>query len=339
MSMPNASSGPWRRQHRSPRAAASHADDHSRSPCGAMAEWATLRVTQPTRGRNWRGSPIRLATGAADARARRRPRAGRRSRPRAPAPIWSPRSTAPASSGWSSRSPPSARATPCSARRAASAAGTTGVRWVVDPIDGTVNFVLGIPAYAVSVAAEVDGAVVAGAVCNPVTRRAVPRRPAAAGRCSATPAGRTARRSPLDRAVIGTGFGYDRERCASGRDGSPPACCHGSRDMRRIGSAALDLCAVAAGRLDAYFEAGLNPWDYAAGALDRRGGGVRGQRAARPTPGAGAGRRGGGPRDLAATVSRCSTNWRRPRARRAAGDRLSRPVVDSGCDALGRAGA
>jgi myo-inositol-1(or 4)-monophosphatase len=144
-------------------------------------------------------------------------------------------------------------------------AGTSGVRWLLDPIDGTVNFVLGLPAFAVSVAAEVDGMVVAGAVCNPVTGEMF----------HATRGGGAwlddlrlhgPRHVALDRAVVGTGFGYDRAR--RGRQGRVAAqLLPLVADLRRIGSAALDLCAVAAGRLDAYFEAGLNPWDYAAGAL------------------------------------------------------------------------
>ncbi len=143
--------------------------------------------------------------------------------------------------------------------------GTSGVRWLVDPIDGTVNFVLGIPAFAVSVAAEVDGAVVAGAVCNPVTREMFH-----ATRGGGAWLGRHRldgpRSVPLDRAVVGTGFGYDRER----RERQGRVAAHLLplvADLRRIGSAALDLCSVASGRLDAYFEAGLNPWDHAAGVL------------------------------------------------------------------------
>jgi myo-inositol-1(or 4)-monophosphatase len=143
--------------------------------------------------------------------------------------------------------------------------GTSRVRWVVDPIDGTVNFVLGLPQYAVSVAAELDGQVLAGAVCNPATREmfhAV--RGAGAwldGRRLTGP-----RRVSLDRAVIGTGFSYDRDR--RGRQASVVGqLLPRVADIRRLGSAALDLCAVAAGRLDGYYEVGLNLWDYAAGAL------------------------------------------------------------------------
>jgi myo-inositol-1(or 4)-monophosphatase len=143
--------------------------------------------------------------------------------------------------------------------------GSTGVRWVLDPIDGTVNFVLGLPQYAVSVAAEVDGQVVAGAVCNPATGETFR---ASRGGGAFLGSRRLAgpRSVPLTKAVIGTGFGYDaavRARQAGVLVPLLPSVA----DVRRLGSAALDLCFVAAGRLDGYFEVGLNLWDYAAGGL------------------------------------------------------------------------
>jgi myo-inositol-1(or 4)-monophosphatase len=143
--------------------------------------------------------------------------------------------------------------------------GDSGVRWVLDPIDGTVNFVLGIPQYAVSVAAEVDGAVVAGAVCNVATTELFRARRGAGAFLHDT---RLSGPRPVDvaRAVVGTGFGY-----AAGRRqrqvGVVAALLPQIADIRRLGAASLDLCAVAAGRLDGYFEAGLQPWDYAAGLL------------------------------------------------------------------------
>jgi myo-inositol-1(or 4)-monophosphatase len=143
--------------------------------------------------------------------------------------------------------------------------GSSGVRWVLDPIDGTVNFVLGLPQYAVSVAAEVDGHVVAGAVCNPATGEMFH---AVRGGGAWLDGQRLSgpRNIELVRAVIGTGFSYDRGR--RGRQAAVVAeLLPLVADIRRLGSAALDLCAVAAGRLDAYFEVGLNLWDYAAGAL------------------------------------------------------------------------
>ncbi|GAB2463909.1 inositol monophosphatase family protein [Jatrophihabitans fulvus] len=143
--------------------------------------------------------------------------------------------------------------------------GTSGVRWLLDPIDGTVNFVLGIPQFAVSVAAELDGTVVAGAVCNPVSGELFRARIGAGAFLGDERLGGP-RGVPLERAVIATGFGYDaglRSRQVAAVVPLLPRIA----DLRRLGSAALDLCFLAAGRLDGYFEAGLNPWDYAAGAL------------------------------------------------------------------------
>jgi myo-inositol-1(or 4)-monophosphatase len=143
--------------------------------------------------------------------------------------------------------------------------GSTGVRWIVDPIDGTVNFVLGLPEYAVSVAAEVAGQVVAGAVANPVTGETFHAR-VGGGAYLGTDLLTGPRDVPLSRAVIGTGFGYDaqlRARQVAALVSLLPQV----GDIRRLGAASLDLCYVAAGRLDGYFEAGLSPWDHAAGGL------------------------------------------------------------------------
>jgi myo-inositol-1(or 4)-monophosphatase len=150
------------------------------------------------------------------------------------------------------------------------ASGTPGaVRWVVDPIDGTVNFIYGIPAYAVSLAAQVDGVSVAGAVADVCTCQVYS---AAAGGGAWVTAGDepTALRctgvTDLSMALVGTGFGYERRRRAA-QAALLAKLLPEVRDIRRIGSAALDLCAVAAGRLDAHYEHGLNLWDWAAGAL------------------------------------------------------------------------
>ncbi|WP_374999375.1 inositol monophosphatase family protein [Aeromicrobium sp. CTD01-1L150] len=147
--------------------------------------------------------------------------------------------------------------------------GTSGVDWVVDPIDGTVNFVYGIPVYAVSIAASIDGEVVAGFVVNIVTREqwaAV--RGGGAWRWDGT--SRQPLRAPapadLSQMLVGTGFNYVRE--VRLRQAQAVARLLGHvRDVRRLGSAALDLCALAEGRLDAYVEQGLQPWDLAAGGL------------------------------------------------------------------------
>lgn len=146
--------------------------------------------------------------------------------------------------------------------------GTSGIRWVIDPLDGTVNYLYGLPSWAVSIAAEVDGEAVVGVVAAPVrgeTYRAVRGEGAFAGdrrlRCRPAPA--------FEQALLGTGFGYLTDRRAAQaevlRSLLPQV-----RDIRRSGSAAIDLCDVACGRLDAYYERGLNPWDFAAGALIAR---------------------------------------------------------------------
>jgi myo-inositol-1(or 4)-monophosphatase len=149
--------------------------------------------------------------------------------------------------------------------------GTSGVRWVIDPIDGTVNFLYGLPAYAVSIAAEVAGQVRAGVVLNVATGELFTAT-AAGGAHLVTP-GRPepvplfgSRPASLEQSLVATGFGYRVEqRRAQGAvvAGLLPRV----RDIRRHGSAALDLCAAAAGRVDAYYELDLKPWDHAAGAL------------------------------------------------------------------------
>jgi myo-inositol-1(or 4)-monophosphatase len=145
------------------------------------------------------------------------------------------------------------------------AGGGSGVRWILDPIDGTVNYLYGLPQYAVSLAAEADGVVVAGVVINAAT----------GDEWTATLGGgawRGGKRlhgsapSGLGQALVGTGFGYDaRRREHQGR--VLAGLITQVRDIRRFGAAALDLCAVAEGTLDAYYEKGLNPWDWAAGGL------------------------------------------------------------------------
>jgi len=139
------------------------------------------------------------------------------------------------------------------------------VCWVLDPIDGTVNYLYGIPWYAVSVAATLDGVSLAGAVVEPASGRVWS---AALGR-GADLDGRPLRVSRvqrLDRALVGTGFSYRPElRERQGRLAG--ALLPRARDIRRFGSAALDLCAVAAGQLDGYYEHAIQPWDWAAGAL------------------------------------------------------------------------
>lgn len=145
------------------------------------------------------------------------------------------------------------------------AGGSGPVRWVVDPIDGTVNYLYGIPAYAVSIAAEVAGEVVVGVVHNPVsgeTWSAIRSAGAVLGDRPVRVSGET---RPA-RALVATGFGYDP--AVRARQGAAVAALLPRvRDIRRIGTASLDLCGVAGGRLDAYVEHGLQPWDLAAGGL------------------------------------------------------------------------
>jgi myo-inositol-1(or 4)-monophosphatase len=143
------------------------------------------------------------------------------------------------------------------------------VTWVLDPIDGTVNFVYGIPAYAVSVAAQVDGVSVAGAVADVVGGRLYSAGAGLGAHVTDAEGTRRLRCSAVDdlsRALVGTGFAYSHRRRGVQAQLVSKVLPR-VRDVRRIGSAALDLCMVAAGRLDAYYEHGLHVWDSAAGAL------------------------------------------------------------------------
>jgi myo-inositol-1(or 4)-monophosphatase len=151
-------------------------------------------------------------------------------------------------------------------------AGSSGLTWVVDPIDGTVNYLYAIPVYAVSVAVVVGDPLVpgrwaglAGCVHNPVTGQtwtAVAGGGAWQGPTRLRPAGPPS----LEQALVATGFGYLPE----GRRVQAELLARllpEVRDVRRIGSAAIDLCMVASGELDAYYERGLHEWDMAAATL------------------------------------------------------------------------
>lgn len=147
----------------------------------------------------------------------------------------------------------------------ASAESTTGVSWVVDPIDGTVNFLYGIPQYAVSIAASRGEEVVAGVVVNVASGEVFAARRGGGATLDGRPL-RVRDVVPLEQSLIATGFNYVAEvralqAAAVGR------MLNTVRDIRRLGSAALDLCALAAGRIDGFVEEGLNPWDRAAGGL------------------------------------------------------------------------
>ena len=151
--------------------------------------------------------------------------------------------------------------------------GTSGVRWVVDPIDGTVNYLYGLPDCAVSIAAEVDGEVVAGAVVAiPTGTEYAAARGLGATRDGAPIGVRPT--PPLAERLVLTGFGYQRvvreHQAACVAQLLPEV-----RDIRRMGSCSLDLCHVAEGSADAYVEAGPQPWDWSAGGLVLREAGGR----------------------------------------------------------------
>ena len=143
--------------------------------------------------------------------------------------------------------------------------GTSGVRWIVDPIDGTVNYLYGLPHYAVSVAAEQGGRVVAGAVVAPVLGLEYAAALGGGATLNGVPLARR-ESPPLAEALVGTGFSYERDIRAHQAE-AVARLLPQVRDIRRIGSCALDLCALAAGSLDAYVEEGPHLWDHAAGGL------------------------------------------------------------------------
>ena len=143
--------------------------------------------------------------------------------------------------------------------------GASGVRWVVDPIDGTTDFVYRHPGFSVSIAAEVEGRPVAGVVVDPLGGDEF---------CASAGHGTTRNGDPVSvsaeddpaRDLVATGFSYDpdeRRRQAAVLVEVLPRI----RDVRRMGGAATDLASVSCGRVDAYFERGLNHWDRAAGTL------------------------------------------------------------------------
>ena len=151
----------------------------------------------------------------------------------------------------------------------ASRAGTSGVRWIVDPIDGTVNYMYRLPEWAVSIAAELNGEIVAGVVHAPALgetyvagkgKGAALHKQGVQRKLTVNPA------PTMDRALVATGFGYDvQRRKAQARVAAEviPQV----RDIRRAGSASVDICSLAAGRVDAFYERGLNTWDHAAAGL------------------------------------------------------------------------
>jgi len=157
--------------------------------------------------------------------------------------------------------------------------GTSGLTWVVDPIDGTVNYLYGIPFYAVSIAVvqgdpePTSWTTLAGAVVNPALGE-VFTAAEGSGAWLGDERLHVKQGVPLSLALAGTGFSYEANRRVW-QANIVGGLIDQVRDIRRIGSAALDLCSVASGRLDLYFERGLNPWDHAAGALIAREAGAR----------------------------------------------------------------
>jgi myo-inositol-1(or 4)-monophosphatase len=166
------------------------------------------------------------------------------------------------------------------------AAGTSGLRWVVDPLDGTINFLFGIPVWAVSIACEDEHGALTGAIYDPLRDELWSAERDGPATLDGSPLD-APRQADLATALVATGFGYDadvrRVQAETAARLLPLV-----RDIRRLGSAALDLAWTAAGRYDAYYERGLNRWDLAAGELICARAG-RELRRLEPKPPAGAG--------------------------------------------------
>ena len=159
------------------------------------------------------------------------------------------------------------------AEEATQVSGRTGVRWIVDPLDGTTNYIYRYPAFGVSIGVEVDGELAGGVVHDTARDRVYTGIVGAGAACNGAPI-RVRDHADLATALTGTGFQPQPERRA--RQGEVLArVLPRVRDVRRGGSAAIDLCCVASGQLEAFYEAGLAEWDMAAGtAIVRAAGGV-----------------------------------------------------------------
>jgi myo-inositol-1(or 4)-monophosphatase len=147
----------------------------------------------------------------------------------------------------------------------AASTGTSGLRWVIDPLDGTTNYLYGFPAFCVSIGVEDHDGSLVGVVRDPLHAETFTAVRGEGSWCN----GRRLHIDPpssLDFALVGTGFSYDRDNRRRQAEEVTQVIPH-VRDIRRAGAAALDLCWVALGRLDCYFERGLQPWDWAAGSL------------------------------------------------------------------------
>jgi myo-inositol-1(or 4)-monophosphatase len=144
--------------------------------------------------------------------------------------------------------------------------GTSGVSWIADPLDGTTNFFFRVPAYSVSLAARCNGELVVGVVVDPSRHETWSAARGRGATCNGTACHVANGRSDLSTALVATGFGYRPEQRAE-QAAILPRLLPAVRDIRRFGSAALDLCWVAGGRFDAFYESGLNDWDWAGGGL------------------------------------------------------------------------
>ena len=151
--------------------------------------------------------------------------------------------------------------------------GASGVRWVVDPLDGTTNYLYGHPGWNVSIAAEDEHGAVVGVVADPILGDTFTAARGAGACRNGTPIS-CSPVTELATALCATGFGYDPDRRRRQAAVLAAVLPH-IRDVRRLGAAAIDLCSVACGRVDAYWERGLGPWDLAAGALIAREAGAR----------------------------------------------------------------
>ena len=147
----------------------------------------------------------------------------------------------------------------------ADTAGSSGIRWLIDPIDGTTNYLYGLPGYAVSIAAhDQDGGLV-GVVAVPTTDELFAGLRGGGATCNGQPI-RCSDRRDLATSLVATGFSYDPDRRRQHAE-RIARLIDKVRDIRRLGAAAVDLCSVASGRVDAYVEQHLQPWDLAAGAI------------------------------------------------------------------------
>ena len=143
--------------------------------------------------------------------------------------------------------------------------GSSGLRWVVDPLDGTTNFLFGIPQWAVSIAVEDADGVLAGVVFDPPRSELWAAERGGPATLDGAPV-RGSERTELATALVATGFGYDAD-VRRAQAATVGALLPDVRDVRRFGAAALDLAWCAAGRFDAYYERGVHHWDVAAGSL------------------------------------------------------------------------